>query len=74
MVWPEYSRCDRRIESAGFSVTHLASWASASRSAFKATVTDVPSRLIDGTYEGLSTLNAHLTGIRRDDAPLFRRD
>jgi tRNA (mo5U34)-methyltransferase len=61
------------FETAGFSVEHLSSWASNSRSAFRATVSPRPARLLDATYEGLSTLNAHLTGLDRPDNELFRR-
>jgi hypothetical protein len=34
----------------------------------------VPPRLTDATYEGLSSLNVHLTGLKPNDAELFRRD
>jgi tRNA (mo5U34)-methyltransferase len=61
------------FESAGFEIRHLNSWGGGARSSFRATVAALPSRLVDGTYEGLSTLNAHLTGIRRGDGELFRR-
>jgi len=62
------------FESAGFRMKHLESWSGGTRSAFRATAVEVPKRLIDGTYEGLSTLNAHLTGIERNDGDLFRRE
>jgi tRNA (mo5U34)-methyltransferase len=62
------------FETAGFSVQHLGSWDWGARSAFRAVAVPVPSRMRDGTYEGLSTLNAQLTGIQRADADLFRRD
>jgi tRNA (mo5U34)-methyltransferase len=62
------------FESAGFRVKHLDSWSGGTRSAFRATAVKVPERLVDGTYEGLSTLNAHLTGIERSDGDLFRRE
>jgi tRNA (mo5U34)-methyltransferase len=62
------------FESAGFRVKHLASWSGGTRSAFRATAVEIPKRLIDGTYEGLSTLNAPLTGIKRNDGELFRRE
>ena len=62
------------FETAGFSVQHLGSWDLGARSAFRAVAVPVPSRMRNGTYEGLSTFNAHLTGIDRKDAALFRRD
>jgi tRNA (mo5U34)-methyltransferase len=62
------------FETAGFSVQHLASWDWGTRSAFRAVAAPMPSRMRDGTYEGLSTFNAHLTGIDRRDGELFRRD
>lgn len=62
------------FETAGFRAQHLKSWQLGSRSAFRATAVPRPSRLANATYEGLSTLNAHLTGIERPDADLFRRD
>jgi tRNA (mo5U34)-methyltransferase len=61
------------FETAGFRVDFLDSWDGGARSAFRATVIARPSRLVDATYEGLSTLNKHLTGIQRDDAELFSR-
>jgi tRNA (mo5U34)-methyltransferase len=60
------------FESAGFHAEHLTSWGW--RSAFRATATTRPARLTDGTYEGLSTFNAHLTGIKGSDGDLYRRD
>ena len=63
------------FETAGFSVQHLASWDWGARSAFRAVAVPIPSRMREGTYEGLSTFNAHLTGIERKDGDhLFRRD
>jgi len=62
------------FDSAGFHTRFMRSWDFGSRSAFRATATPVPARLRDGTYEGLSTLNSHLTRIDREDADLFRRD
>jgi hypothetical protein len=34
----------------------------------------LPSRLTDATYEGLSSLHRHLTGIDRKDVDYYRRD
>jgi len=62
------------FETAGFRVEHLDSWDLGTRSSFRATAVPLPSRLTDATYEGLSSLNVHLTGIKRKDADLFRRD
>jgi tRNA (mo5U34)-methyltransferase len=62
------------FDSGGFYTKHLKSWDFGTRSAFHATVAPLPSRFVDGTYEGLSTFNANLTGIKRKDAELFRRD
>jgi tRNA (mo5U34)-methyltransferase len=62
------------FETAGFSVRHIASWDWGSRAAFRAQTVPVPSRLRNATYEGLSTFNAHLTGIDHKDGELFRRD
>jgi tRNA (mo5U34)-methyltransferase len=64
------------FESAGFRVKHLDSSSGGTRSAFRATPTavEVRKRLVDGTYEGLSTLNAYLMGIERSDGDLVRRE
>lgn len=63
------------FETAGFSVQHLASWDWGTRSSFRAVAMPIPARMRDGTYEGVSTFNAHLTGIdHKDGDRLFRRD
>jgi len=63
------------FKTAGFSIQHLASWDWGARSAFRAMAVPIPSRMRDGTYEILSTFNAHLTGIdRKDGDHLFRPD
>ena len=71
---PNITAVIEAFETAGFNVRFLNSWDFGTRSSFRATGTSRPSRLTDKTYEGLSTLNAHLTGIKRKDAELFRRD
>jgi len=62
------------FESAGFIAEHLGSWDGGTRSAFRATATARPARLVSGTYEGVSTFHTHLTGVRGPDPDLFRRD
>jgi len=71
---PNIAAVIESFETAGFRVQHLESWEFGARSSFRATAVPLPSRLVDATYEGLSGLNAHLTGIKRKDADLFRRD
>jgi tRNA (mo5U34)-methyltransferase len=71
---PNIAAVTEAFESAGFRMHHLDSWEFGSRSAFRAEATQRPRRLVDATYEGLSTLNGHLTGINCKDAELFRRD
>jgi tRNA (mo5U34)-methyltransferase len=71
---PNITAVIEAFESAGFRAEHLSSWDFGSRSTFRASVVPRPARLVDATYEGLSTLNAHLTGIERGDAELFRRN
>jgi tRNA (mo5U34)-methyltransferase len=71
---PNVAAVIESFETAGFRVQHLDSWEFGARSSFRATVTALPSRLTNATYEGLSSLNAHLTGIKRADGNLFRRD
>jgi tRNA (mo5U34)-methyltransferase len=71
---PNVAAVIESFETAGFRAQHLASWEFGARSSFRATATALPSRLTNATYEGLSSLNAHLTGIKRDDVDLFRRD
>ncbi len=62
------------FETAGFKARHLASWEYGSRSTFRASAVPIPSRLLTGTYEGSSTLNAPVTGLKSADTPLYRRD
>ena len=72
---PNIAAVIEAFESAGFCAQHLDSWEFGSRSTFRAEATRRPSRLINPPHaKGLSTLNAHLTGINRKDAELFRRD
>lgn len=61
------------FDTAGFKTQHLASWDFGTRSAFRAVCVPRPSRLIDGSYEGNSSLNAHLTGLAPKDIEDFRR-
>jgi tRNA (mo5U34)-methyltransferase len=61
------------LETAGFSAQHLSSWEFGTRSTFRGTVIPIPSRLTDGTYEGLSSLNSSVTGFKENDADLFHR-
>ena len=62
------------FETAGFRVEYLDSWDYGARSTFRATAVPLPSRLTDATYEGLSSLHRHLTGIDREDIDYYRRD
>jgi tRNA (mo5U34)-methyltransferase len=71
---PNIAAVIESFETAGFRVEHLDSWDFGARSSFRATAVPVPSRLSDATYEGLSSLNVHLTGLEPKDSDLFRRD
>lgn len=71
---PNIAAVVESLETAGFAAQHLASWEFGARSAFRGTAIPIPSRLTDGTYEGLSSLNAPVTGFKEKDAELFRRD
>ncbi len=71
---PNIAAVIESFETAGFRVEHLNSWDFGARSSFRATAVPIPSRLADATYEGLSSLNVHLTGLKPKDADLFRRD
>jgi tRNA (mo5U34)-methyltransferase len=71
---PNIAAVVESLQSAGFSAQYLSSWEFGSRSAFRGTAIPVPARLTDATYEGLSSLNAPVTGFRRTDAELFCRD
>jgi tRNA (mo5U34)-methyltransferase len=71
---PNVAAVVESFETAGFRAEYLDSWEFGARSSFRATAVPLPSRLTDATYEGLSSLNAHLTGIKPKDAELFRRD
>jgi tRNA (mo5U34)-methyltransferase len=71
---PNIAAVVESLKSAGFSAQYLSSWEFGARSAFRATAIAIPMRLRDGTYEGLSSLNAPVTGFKRKDAELFRRD
>jgi tRNA (mo5U34)-methyltransferase len=62
------------FETAGFRVEYLDSWDYGDRSTFRATAVPLPSRLTDRTYEGLSGLHRHLTGIDREEVDFYRRD
>jgi len=62
------------FETAGFRIQYLDSWDYGARSTFLATAAPLPSRLTDATYEGLSSLHRHLTGIDREDVDFYRRD
>jgi hypothetical protein len=71
---PNIAAVVEALETAGFSVQHLSSWEFGARSAFRGTAIPIPTRLTGATYEGLSSLNASVTGFKRKDAELFRRD
>jgi tRNA (mo5U34)-methyltransferase len=71
---PNVAAVVESMETAGFAAQHLASCEFGTRSAFLGTAIPVPARLTDATYEGLSSLNAPVTGFRRTDAELFCRD
>jgi tRNA (mo5U34)-methyltransferase len=58
------------FRSAGFDITHVASWSD--RAAFKADATALPDRLLSGTYEGLYSSNARLAGIPVHRTRLFK--
>jgi tRNA (mo5U34)-methyltransferase len=62
------------FETAGFRIAYLDSWDYGARSTFRATAVPVPSRLTDESYEGLSSLHRHLTGIDREEVDYYRRD
>jgi tRNA (mo5U34)-methyltransferase len=62
------------FETAGFHIQYLDSWDFGARSCFRATAAPRPSRLVDATYEGLSGLHRHLTGISRDEVDFYRCD
>jgi tRNA (mo5U34)-methyltransferase len=62
------------LESAGFTAQYLTSWEFGRRSAFRGTAIPIPARLTEATYEGNSSLNAPVTGLKPRDADLFRRN
>jgi tRNA (mo5U34)-methyltransferase len=68
---PNIAAVVESLESAGFSAQYLSSWEFGGRSAFRGTAIPVPARLIYATDEGLSSLNAPVTGFKRKDAELF---
>jgi tRNA (mo5U34)-methyltransferase len=71
---PNVAAVIESFESAGFRTQYLDSFDFGARSTFRATAVPLPSRLTDGTYEGLSSLHAGLTGIKREEVDLYRRD
>jgi tRNA (mo5U34)-methyltransferase len=70
---PNIAAVVESFETAGFRARYLRSWEFGARSTFRATAAPVPARLTDATYEGLSSLHTHLTGITREEVDLYRR-
>lgn len=70
---PNVAAVKESFDTAGFKTQHLESFEFGTRSTFRAIATPIPARLADGTYEGLSSLNASVTGLKLKDAELFRR-
>jgi tRNA (mo5U34)-methyltransferase len=70
---PNIAAVIESFDTAGFRTQHLNSWEFGDRSTFRATAVPLPARLTDSTYEGLSRLHTHLTGIKREEVDLYRR-